>query len=248
MQETLQLIKNKFQLINDKGWIESKRKGNTGVGYTLERLFEIEENNFEIPDFIIFELKTHLSCPESYITLFNATPDGDYLFEIERLKEKFGYPDKTIKQYKVLNCDLFSRQINNLGRSFKQTIKFDYNENKIRLHIMDNNLQLIDKEVSWSFELLKEKFERKLKYLAFVNADKKFFNGKVYYKYNKITFYKSYSFGKFIELLEKGKIRISLKIGVFKSGKNIGKTHDHGTSFSILEKDLCLLYEEISET
>ena len=65
MQETLQLIKNKFQLINDKGWIESKRKGNTGVGYTLERLFEIEENNFEIPDFIIFELKTHLSCPES---------------------------------------------------------------------------------------------------------------------------------------------------------------------------------------
>lgn len=39
---------------------------------------------------------------------------------------------------------------------------------------MDNNLQLIDKEVSWSIELLKEKFERKLKYLAFVSADKKF--------------------------------------------------------------------------
>ncbi len=107
------------------------------------------------------------SHPISYITLFNATPDGDYLFEIEHLKEKYGYPDKTFKQYKVLNCDLFSKQINNLGRSFKQTIKFDYNENKIRLHIMDSNLQLIDKERNWSHGVFKKKFGRKLEFLSF---------------------------------------------------------------------------------
>lgn len=246
MKEDIQTIIKKFETIKNLGWIESQRKGNTGIGYTLEKLFEIKENNFEIPDFIIFELKTHHVYSKSYITLFNATPDGDYLFEIDRLKQKYGYPDTRFKQYKVLNCNIFANEINNFGSNYKQTIKVNYKERKIRLYIMDNNLNLIDKEVSWSFEMLREKYERKVKYLAYVKAKKKVINGKDYFKYTDLLFYKSYSFDKFIELLEKGKIRVSFKIGIFKSGNRLGQTHDHGTSFSILENDLSLLYETIA--
>lgn len=246
MNGNLKAIEEKFKIIKNKGWVKSQRSGTTGIGYTLEKLFEIEENNLEIPDFSIFELKSHRSYPRSYITLFNATPDGDFLFEIDHLKSKYGYPDAMLKQYKVLNFDAFANRINNLGSKYKQILKIEKNERKVRLYIMNNSLSLIDKEVSWSFEMLKEKFERKLKYLVYVKANKKTINNIEYFKYDEIIFYKSYSFDKFIELLNKGIIKITFKIGVFKSGKRIGQTHDHGTGFSIPEKDLELLYEKVT--
>ncbi len=247
MRQDLQLIKNKFESIKELGWVESKRKGNTGIGYTLEKLFELHENNFEIPDFVTFELKAHRTYSKSYITLFNATPDGDYLFEIDHLKQNYGYPDKVLKQYKILNCDMFSNKINDMGSVCKQTIKVDYKERKVRLYIMDNSLKLIDKEVSWSFEMLKEKFERKLKYIVLISADKKRLNNTDYFKYNNLIFYKSLSFDRFIKLIDKGIIRISFKIGIFRSGKRLGQTHDHGTGFSISEKNIPLLFETLFE-
>lgn len=246
MKKDIQYIKNNFEKIKDLGWVEAKRTGTTGIGYTLENLFGIKENNFEIPDFNVFELKSHHTYSRSYITLFNASPDGDYLFELEHLRKKYGYPDKDFKQYKVINCDSFANKITNLGNKYKQKIKINLKENKIRLHILDNNLNLIDQEVSWSFEMLKEKFERKLNFLVFVEADKKFANGKTYFKYKQIIFYQAHSFNKFIELIDNGTIKITFKIGLFKSGKRFGQPHDHGTSFSILEEKLNLLYKKIT--
>lgn len=245
IKNDLQAIHNKFEKIKNKGWVKSKRSGSTGIGYTLEKLFECEENNFEIPDFYIFELKSHNPYSNSYITLFHATPDGDYLFEIDRLKETYGYPDKNYKQFKVLNCDSFANKISNLGSKFKQTLKINMQERKIRLHILDNNLNLIEKEISWSFDLLKEKFERKIKFLVMVEADKKIINGNIYYKYKNIKFYEAYSFNKFIKLIIEGHIKISFKIGIFKKGKRFGQTHDHGTGFAISENKLELLYKKI---
>ncbi len=97
MKDEILKIKEKFDKIKKIGWIESKRVGSTGVGYTLEFMFNTDENNLEIPDLNIFELKAQRNFSNSYITLFNATPDGDYLFEIERLRKQYGYPDKDFK-------------------------------------------------------------------------------------------------------------------------------------------------------
>ena len=57
--------------------------------------------------------------------------------------------------------------------------------------------------------------------------------------------YKLKDFETFINLIEKGIIRISLKIGVFRTGKRVGKIHDHGTSFCIEENNLDKLYDLI---
>ena len=48
-----------------------------------------------------------------------------------------------------------------------------------------------------------------------------------------------------MNLLEKGIIRITFKIGIFKNGTKKGKIHDHGTGFDINESDLLLLYTQI---
>lgn len=47
---------------------------------------------------------------------------------------------------------------------------------------------------------------------------------------------------KLIKSIKDGKLLIDIRIGVYASGKNAGKTHDHGTAFRILLKDLLTLY------
>ncbi len=50
------------------------------------------------------------------------------------------------------------------------------------------------------------------------------------------------SFTKFLNMIDKGLIMYDIRIGSYKTGKNIGKTHDHGSGFRILEKNLKTLY------
>ena len=49
----------------------------------------------------------------------------------------------------------------------------------------------------------------------------------------------------FLKLIDDGKISITFRIGVFKSGKRKGQIHDHGTEFGIDEINLQLLFDEI---
>ena len=96
----------------------------------------------------------------------------------------------------------------------------------------------------WTFDLLKEKLYRKLKNMAFVSAMRKIENDKEYFKYYKLEIYKLKSFDTFINLLKAGIIRVTFKIGVFRSGDKKGKIHDHGTGFDIEEKNLYKLYDQ----
>ena len=229
-------ILKKFKEIKEMGWVTSKNKDLSGIGSTLENLFGIEQNSLEIPDLINFELKSHDLNSNFSITLFSATPDGDYLFEVERLKNTYGYPDKHMKEFKILNFETATNELNNLGSNFKQTIRVNKQKEVVKLHILTNNLELIDDEVSWSFKMLKDKFERKLRYLAFIDAQK---------KYENISFYESYSFDRFVELLEQGIIKIIFKIGVYKKGKKRGKMHNRGVVFTISRNNLKLLFKNI---
>lgn len=50
---------------------------------------------------------------------------------------------------------------------------------------------------------------------------------------------------KFVELIDKDVIRISLKIGVYKEGLKKGLPHDRGTSFELKSLDFYKLFEHI---
>ena len=51
-------LKEKLSDINRMGYVVSLRKGPTGVGYTLETLLGVEENNLRTPDLGNIELKS----------------------------------------------------------------------------------------------------------------------------------------------------------------------------------------------
>ena len=90
-------LKKKFAEIKNMNWVESVRKDSTGSGRTFEKLLGIGENNLEIPDYNGIEIKVKRSYSNSFTTLFNCTPEGPHYCEIERIKEKYGYPDKVLK-------------------------------------------------------------------------------------------------------------------------------------------------------
>lgn len=246
MEKYIKQLKQEFERIKNLGWIESKRQGTTGVGYTFESLLGKEEENFELPDYQDIEIKTHLTFGRGKMKLFTATPDGDYLFAIQSIVAKYGYPDKDLPNYKVFKGTVNSQKFTPIGTHYLFKIVVNRKEEKLQLLVVNQQLEKESEEVSWSFQMIEEKLTRKLQTLAVVSAYQKEKSGKVFYQYHNIEFFSLKSFDVFIELIEKGVVQINFTIGIFKKGERIGQLHDHGTEFIIHEKDIKKLYSTIS--
>ena len=124
-------------------------------------------------------------------------------------------------------------------------LEIDYFYKKIYLIILDKNKKLIEKSCFWNFRTLKEKLDKKIKYLAFIEAEKKYEYNKKYFRYTKIDFYKIKNFSTFLSLIETGDIKISFNAGVYKKGNKYGQTYDHGTNFEIKKENITKLYDHI---
>lgn len=238
-------LKSKFAEISKKNWIEGLGTGTGNVGITFEKMLGKSQENFEIPDFGKIEIKTKLKNGKSDITLFHASPDGELFFETRRLVQLYGYPDPILHDVPILNGNIYATRKKSLSKDFQFKLRVNYKSKKLILLVFNKDGVLIDDATWWSFELLEKKLYRKLYFLAYIQADKKFLNGKCHFKYEKISFYKIKSFSKFIQLINIGVIYISLTIGTFRTGKRKGEMHDHGTCFRINPSKLELLYEKI---
>lgn len=245
MYKYIKELNEVFYKIKEKKYIKTKKEGFGGIGNTFETLLGKEEENFFLPDYNGIEIKTMREKSKSKLHLFNATPDGDYLFPIKRTLNILGYPDKINKNYKVLNIDVNALYYSKIGLFKKVKLYVNKKEKKIELIAKNNKNDILDVNVSWSYNLLEERLNKKLKYLALVKAKTRVINNEEYFYYDKINFFKIKDFDTFIKLINKGIIIITFKIGVFRSGKRKGEIHDRGTGFSIDVKDLKLLYEEI---
>lgn len=224
-------------------WIESRAKGNGAVGITLEHLLGKKQENYEQPDYFGVELKTKCSKKENYVSLFRAIPDSR-LFKIQQLPSQYGYPDSQLPQFNIFYLSVYgSREVFYNNYYFK--LEINKEKKKVIFNVFDENHNLIDSNIYWTFKILKEKLERKLKYLAFIHAERKFEHNKILFKYTKADFYELISFEKFLELIKLGIIRITFQIGVYKSGEKFGQIYDHGTVFNIHEKNIEKLFKKI---
>jgi hypothetical protein len=243
MDNNIQKLKSIFDEISKKGWIKCLSKGPAGGGQTFEHLIGKPIENFELPDYEGIEIKVRSAVVNKYITMFCATPDGTYMFEIKRLHDNYGYPDKKIKGIKVFNISIFSNETISVGSRFFFKLMVDRINQKVFLYVLDRSGNLIDKTTFWSFELLKEKLQRKMQILAIVDASYKKERNEVFYRYENIRFYKLKGFDFFIDAIEQGAVRGTFKISTFRDGKRCGQIHDHGTSFDIDERKINYLYD-----
>ena len=236
---------NEFKRIRKLGWVESKRKGPTGVGYTFETLLNKKEDHISAPDYRGIEIKTIRLFSKQKIHLFNAIPNGDILYPTKKIVEKLGYPDKQNPEYKVFNMTFSTTEYTKIGYYKKGIIKIDDENKKVRFIVKNVKEELIDLKISWSYDYLKKKNENKLNKLAIIYTYSKEKDYKEYFYYKSIHFYKFNDFKKFIDLLKTGDIKITFKISVNREGEKKGVIKDRGTDFSIEKSKIELLFDEI---
>lgn len=246
VKEELKNLKNEFKRIKEMGYIKATRSGVTGIGKTFEDLLGKKEDTLEVPDYHGIEIKTKRGYSRAYTTLFNATLKGKREFEIKRITNTYGYPDSILKKTKVLNVSVQANCSTFVGGRYLFKLLVDYEQERIYLMICDKDMLFLEQKAYWEFQTLKEKLERKFQYLALVKAWPKSVNGIEYYKYYDIEFYHLKSFAEFLNLIEEGTIRITFKVGVFRTGKRSGEMHDRGTGFEIQEGDMHRLFQKIN--
>lgn len=237
-------IIEEFNRIKALGFIKSKRLNDTGIGKTFEDYLGVDENNLKDPDFVGFEVKSHRKTSNSYVTLFTKSPTSPQKAN-SILREKFGTPEGKLK-VKTIRTSVFSSKWNTYNKS--TAFKLVINDKTKTIDLVSKKIDgtKITTECSWSFKEVKSAF-LKLKSLFFVTAEKEKKRVHEYFYYTSATIFNRPNFENLLKLIEEGKIMVDIRLGVYSSGANKGKAHDHGTGFRIKSNHLKSLYSEVFE-
>lgn len=235
----------KYKEIKARGWIETKRHGDQCLGNTFEDLIGKKEDNKSEADYKGIELKSHRNITHSLITLFSNAPSYPRRANTH-LRESYGIDEDNFGK-KILNTTMNGLKENSHrgGHSFKAIV----NREEERIYIQIKDLQtknIVDDEIYWSFGVLKKKLEKKIAIIAVLYGDEKNENGKHFVRYTGMRIIEGLTFEKLIKSIEDGKLYIDIRLGVYSSGKYIGKTHDHGTAFRMNLKDLLEIYGNVT--
>ena len=226
---TLRQITKVLKELSNKGWVRSNRVHDTGIGKTIEDYLGITENNIALPDFGVMELKSQRIGTTSMMTLFTKKPEG--ITNAEILK-KFGYPDPEYPEHKILHQTISSGKKN--ARGFH--CKIDEKEGKL---LILRNRTLLG---YYGLDFLRQKATEKIgNGLILVFADCKKENREEFFHYKEVWLLKDLDPKQFLALS-----KYDIRLGVYRSGKNTGKAHDHGSAFRLTrlsEKTFPILFK-----
>lgn len=144
--EDVKELNIKLEKIKKKNWIKSKQKGVGAAGVTLEKELGLTENEFEIPDYKSIEIKTKKINSAYYTTLFNASPIGPSFYEVNRIKNRYGWYSRTCKNKKIFNASISANRISIIGKKWKMTLHINDEKGYIILYISDLHDNIIEKK------------------------------------------------------------------------------------------------------
>jgi hypothetical protein len=234
--------------IKGMGYVQSHRKGDTGIGKTLEDLLGITENNIAGPDFATYELKAGRKESVSMLTLFTKAPLPTSANK--RLLEVFGYAQRKMprnyKQISLTGKGVDGSKIPVEDKELHVTVDaLKANSVGLKLGVKEKKLFIEnDKgvEAYWDNSTLREAFEKKYHKLVYVLADHRTEGGKERFWFNEAMLLDGFSFERFSELVVEGKLKVDIRIGHYPDGR----LHDHGTGFRILPKYLPQCFKTIN--
>jgi hypothetical protein len=240
--KVLQAFKKDFSLIKSKGFIESHRTHNTGIGKTFEDVMGIIENNSSLADYQgILEIKSKRDLSKSMLTLFTKAPSSPKDAN-SYLRETYGHSYKNNR--KILHTTISATKFNTFFSKIGFKLEVDEKAEKIFILVKDLKTdKILDNSIYYSFEDLKQIIATKCENIAFINADTKVENGKEYFFFKNATLLQDLTFQKFIQYLKEGLIVYDIRIGVYGMGANKGKTHDHGSGFRVLKNNIQRIFK-----
>lgn len=155
MGMTTQEFKRLFDNIKSQGFLPTKRRGPTGIGFTLETLLGIAENNQAHPDIDGAELKAHRIKSNNLITLFTFNKKVWKIKPLDAIKQ-FGSKDANGR----------------LGLYYTMSLK----QNSAGLFLYVEKKALSVRHISgvtvaeWQMDTITERFNQKIPALIFVSA------------------------------------------------------------------------------
>lgn len=227
-----ELIKKLIE-IKKTGFIKTHRLHDTGIGKTLEDLLDITENNISLPDSGKFELKAKRVGSESMLTIATKSPEPKGINRV--LFENYKYKDKEGSY--CIHSTVFGSRYNPQG--FKLTLR----QNKL---ILENKNNI---EAHWPItifdDVLKSKSDKV--FLAFAETKGKRNTKNEQFHYIEAYLLSGLNVDKFATAIENDKLKVDIRIGVYRSGKSQGRYHDHGTAFRINKRDFLHLYDNYKQ-
>lgn len=221
-------IIKKLERLKQHGFIQTIRKGPTGIGYLAELELGLTETNVAIPDIGgRVEIKATRKNVNSLITLFTFNR-AVWRVKQKEVIQKYGYIDDKGRQalYNIANTKEPNAQGFYLVVDTARNLIILKNTNE------DQNI------AEWSTYVIVGKFMTKLDRLLLILADNKLVNDTEFFHYNEAYILENPTAEQFLKAFSKNELLIDLRMHL----KENGGVRNHGTAFRISEKHLLDLY------
>lgn len=221
---TIPELKKKLKSIKSLGFVKTHRKGDTGIGKTLEDLLDIKENNIPLPDIgEVAELKAYRRNTTSPLTFFTLEPRPKGGDRDRVLLDNFGYSKRDNGWSKELHCTLSCKHYNNQG------LKLKVEKDKVRIVGKGRRLNIY-----WDVKDLQKKFEVKLPALVYALADCKMIKWVEYFHFNEVYLLEGFDFEHFKAMVKKDAIVVDFRM-YYRPNKSV---RNHGTGFRVKPNQL----------
>ena len=225
MPMKLSEFKIKYSEIKSRGFIKSRRKGNTGVGHTLEQELGLTENCISGPDLDGNELKAARKGAGGKQTLF--TKEGEWIISQKDYIETYGFPHTT-REGELSGQSTVTKTVNNRGLYINTTDNY--------CAVMHSDLII----VKWNWNALIDQFANKFPACVKVFADVEIRDGIEYFHYNEAYLYTGTDKNLFQKAIESDQIAIDIRM---RTQKTIGKgIRNRGTGFRINHSNMDVLF------
>lgn len=224
---TLDEFKARFSILNSKGFIRSKRKGPTGIGFTFETELGLAENNIALPDIDGIEIKAHRDNVNSMITLFTFNRKAWQMNPLNAVK-KYGSLDREGR----------------IGMYYTMSLT----PNSAGLFLTVDNEKISVQHISgeiiatWKLSTLADRFIQKIPALLFVSAHVEERDGVEYFHFYRAQLMKGSTPELLKELFIKGDLLVDLRL----HDKGT-MARNHGTGFRTYENNLPNLFNSIED-
>ena len=224
---TIKEFIRKFKDIKAKGFIQSTRKGPTGIGHTLETHLEVFENNEAHPDIDGAELKAHRTKGNSLITLFTFNRKVWKIPPLNAVK-KYGSLDKDGRQGLYYTMSL---RPNSVG------LFLDVQKTEISVRHISGEVV-----ATWQLQVIADRFLQKMPALLLVSAFTEERDDIEYFHFYRAQLMKGTSPELLANQFREENILVDLRL----HDKGT-MARNHGTGFRTYEDKLPLLFQNITD-
>jgi hypothetical protein len=230
---TIKKLKEQLEEIKKRGFIKTHRFHDNGIGKTLEDLLGIKENNFRLPDVGNVELKAKRIESGSMLTIATKSPEPRKVNKV--LFNKYKYRDEG--GHFNLHSTVYG------SRKNPQSFQVVFEKDKL---VLKNKYKI---EAYWPVSIFDEVLKAKSDNMLLVFAETKGKGKSPNEKFHYIEAYllSNLNIKKFKSAVEGNKLKIDIRIGMYRTGKNKGKYHDHGTGFRINKRDFLHLFDNFEK-